>query len=340
MLFTCALVFVLPGYIFGQYLPLLDTDYEQSAEYNAYSAFQGPDSNLMQDFYQNNKLDKSADIAGESHSNEEFDEADSTIVLGPDIFLKSYKYQIWEEPDPDLVRYHDMTGKESPKVCDEKKPIYCSKRDFVEGAHKPVAYNPHEQRLPWPSTTIYYKFHKNVSKEKEKRVKDDLRMFEQKTCLKFIPLPNRTEIKDYILFREEDDCFSRVGYKERPHNAYIRHDYCNTAFIIIHVLNFDHIHNDIYRDEYIDYKKENCKQSQNYKKQNTSNFDIRYDYLSPLHYSNCAAAKGDDPVFTFTFCPSIELERESQKVPVTEWDYFKINRMYCDKWYYNNKKSN
>ncbi|XP_030377710.1 seminal metalloprotease 1-like [Scaptodrosophila lebanonensis] len=337
MLFTCALVFVLPGYIFGQYLPLLDTDYEQSAEYNAYSAFQGPDSNLMQDFYQNNKLDKSADIAGESHSNEEFDEADNTIVLGPDILVKSYKYQIWEKPDPDLVSYYNRKGQEQLIPCKDN-PVRCPKKDFTKEGMLPITYNPHGLTSKWPNTTIYYEIDSSVSKDKVKEILFHIKLINQRTCLNIIKLPTpRPNVDSYISYHEKHFCNIPMGYRK----GLIIETWlsgCNGSLAILHALNFDHIHNAGNRDEYITINMDNIGPShvdQNFQKQNARNFDIRYDYESAFHMHNCVYAKSELPVITYNRCPSMRFEDDRQ---VTEWDYFKINRLYCPKWYYNKKK--
>ncbi|XP_030377692.1 astacin-like metalloprotease toxin 1 [Scaptodrosophila lebanonensis] len=301
MLFTCALVFVLPGYIFAQNLPLLD-------------------SNLNSD----------GSIAGRSQS--QVDEVDSTIVFGPDISLRTAKYRIWKKPEDFWEAYYNEEGKEPSVACDEGKPIHCSRRKaFVDDMRVSQS---HYQHGKWPNTTIYYEFN-NVPDDKKEILENTIEKINQNTCLQIVELPESPpSIDGWIEFRQGRWCSSRVGYKKGVNSITVKG--CRPGMLIYHALNFDHIHNAENRQEYINVNLNNLKNphnEQNYVKQNASNFDIRFDYASPLHFRNCLFAK-DDPVITFKSCPSMNIDEDRD---VSEWDYFKINRLYCPKWYYNNK---
>lgn len=161
----------------------------------------------------------------------------------------------------------------------------------------------------WPSLRIPYSFSNQVDFDIEQRAKIEHILFQiqsilsvaNDTCIQFTP---REQELDYILFMDNGDCSSSVGYAKGINKISLSKECITTEVVmheIMHRLGFDHEHSRHDRDKFIDVNFNNIVNSK--KGKNDFNFEINtktkysefelspYDFFSITHYNSDALQK-------------------------------------------------
>lgn len=125
-------------------------------------------------------------------------------------------------------------------------------------------------------------------------IERELTIIEHATCIRFV---RRTTEVDYIKFIDGTGCWSWLGKVGGAQELSLSRDGCIEQGIptheVIHALGYDHMHNHIDRDDYVQIHWENIlpEYYSNFDKVDPmwfSNFDTPYDLLSVMHYPRWA----------------------------------------------------
>ena len=98
---------------------------------------------------------------------------------------------------------------------------------------------------------------------------------------------------------------------------------------LIHALGYDHMHNHIDRDNFIEIKLENVRDEKSFVKVDalaTSNFGTTYDLLSVMHYNSKAFSKNG--MHTIIPKDSKYLRKMGQRLRMSQGDVQRLNNMY------------
>lgn len=151
----------------------------------------------------------------------------------------------------------------------------------------------------WPEGIVYYKYHKSMTPEFEKKVTAAMKHIEEVSCIKFKVQSENTTQKNYVQIVAKSFCSSLVGMRrngiqplfldaERSTEGNIIHE-------LLHTLGFIHMHTANERDKHIKIQWDNVLETArtNFRKvsASVSMFDTNYDTGSIMHYPPLAFAK-------------------------------------------------
>nr|CAD7407867.1 unnamed protein product [Timema poppensis] len=152
-----------------------------------------------------------------------------------------------------------------------------------------------------------------AGKEDMDIIKGAIKEYHQKTCLRFRPYKKGDE--DHVIVRgNRSGCWSYVGKRGGGQVLNLQTPGCVHHGIVIHellhMLGFYHQQSAPERDDFVKINWENIKtgKDHNFQKRNTSrvtNYGVKYDYGSIMHYSSHAFSKNGEATITplFLICP-------------------------------------
>ncbi|KFB53863.1 AGAP010764-PA-like protein [Anopheles sinensis] len=189
----------------------------------------------------------------------------------------------------------------------------------------------------WPDNVIPVMIvEEDFTPEQVEHIKRGMRQLEAVTCLKFVTYePKHT---DYVrVMGTGSGCYSSVGRRGGAQNLnlqpYPLEQGCfRSATIVhefIHALGFYHQQSASDRDEYVDIIWENIEDGKEhnfniYENSIVTDFSVRYDYGSVMHYSSTAFSKNGQR----TIVPKDPNAAIGQRVGMSERDISKLNHMY------------
>uniref|UniRef100_A0A1Q3FQ05 Metalloendopeptidase n=1 Tax=Culex tarsalis TaxID=7177 RepID=A0A1Q3FQ05_CULTA len=191
----------------------------------------------------------------------------------------------------------------------------------------------------WPNNVVPYEIvEEHFTPEQVAYIELGLRTLEQRSCLRF----RRRQPEDgesYVrVFGNDSGCWSWVGYQGDEYQelhltpnelevgcfrlATIMHEF-------LHALGFYHQQSASDRDQFVDILMENVQEgTQNnfyiYPADVVTDFGVRYDYGSVMHYGPFAFSKNGLP----TIVPKDPKAEIGQRVRLSESDISKLNHMY------------
>ncbi|KAJ1182621.1 hypothetical protein NDU88_007808 [Pleurodeles waltl] len=155
-----------------------------------------------------------------------------------------------------------------------------------------------------------------------------MKEFALMTCVHFV---NRTTESDYVHIVPGDGCWSSIGRKGGPQKVSLGSGCLSKGSIqheLNHVLGFHHEHSRSDRDEYVRIVKEFIPAGRlsNFKKENTNNLGLEYDYSSVMHYGRYAYSNtsGQETIIPIKN-PAADI---GQTIGLSNMDLAKINRLY------------
>ncbi|XP_058125691.1 seminal metalloprotease 1-like [Anopheles ziemanni] len=189
----------------------------------------------------------------------------------------------------------------------------------------------------WPNNVIPVLIQEeDFTPEQVEYIKRGMRQLEAVSCVKFVKFEEKHE--DFVrLSGYNSGCYSSVGRRGRSQvlnlQPYPIESGCfNLATIMhefLHTLGFYHQQSASDRDEYVDIIWENIQEGRehNFEKfspRTVTDFNVRYDYGSVMHYSATAFSMNDQP----TIVPKDPKAEIGQRVGLSERDISKLNHMY------------
>ncbi|KAH8369248.1 hypothetical protein KR009_005624 [Drosophila setifemur] len=193
----------------------------------------------------------------------------------------------------------------------------------------------------WPGNKIYYRISEDYSEQEVSNVRTAMASFGEQTCVQFEEIPYGSNMgKRYVHFRKSPDkCGTRVGYQPLsfgPHNVLLN-EKCLTKTAIIqhetlHLLGLFHEQSRPDRDDFVQIEYDNIPRkywSQFMSMDQTTTYDIPYDYDSVMHYSKNAFAKDPSKPTMRALIDGEVVEREMGQVRgPSDGDWTKIRIMY------------
>ncbi|XP_018086790.1 embryonic protein UVS.2-like isoform X3 [Xenopus laevis] len=189
----------------------------------------------------------------------------------------------------------------------------------------------------WPKSAdgtvvVPYIFSHNYSAGELALFESAMQEFETLTCVRFVP---RTKQRDFLNIMSNGGCLSMVGRNGGAQRVELASYGCMSRGVIQHELNhalgFYHEHMRSDRDDYITIITENILPGyENYfKKRNTNNLGIKYDFTSVMHYSsNTFSISPDKSTVVPKSDPSTPI---GQRHGLSILDIYKIKKLYqCD----------
>lgn len=160
---------------------------------------------------------------------------------------------------------------------------------------------------------------------------NDIKMIEKETCVRFVP---RTNQNDYIYIINNGGCYSYLGRRGGKQDLSLARPGClykgTPAHEAVHALGFDHMHNHIDRDRYVQVRLQNVDPQYRYAFDKVDprwfgNYGTPYDLLSVMHYPRYAfSMNSQDTIVPYD---SSYLNRIGASV-VTSGDAQRIRNMY------------
>ncbi|CAG7821992.1 unnamed protein product [Allacma fusca] len=191
----------------------------------------------------------------------------------------------------------------------------------------------------WPNATVPYELDPDFTLEQQVMILANFYTIESNTCVKFVERSNETDYV-FVLRGVTGECNSYVGKiggaQTLTLSVNLTEDEwsCFKNQIILHetlhALGFEHEQNRYDRDDYITLNWDNipCDSRWNFEKEDfnsTTTFDLPYDYVSVMHYSNNVG--GIDPdVPVLIPKPNYGFQIGNEGLGVL--DVLRINRMY------------
>ncbi|XP_074492790.1 astacin-like metalloendopeptidase [Sebastes fasciatus] len=157
-----------------------------------------------------------------------------------------------------------------------------------------------------------------------------IRVFDMTTCIRFVPHKVQPDDTDYIsIVKTEATCESQIGRAGGDQELSLGEGCVKVGNIqheLIHALGFWHEQNRSDRDDYVEINIENIvpEQIKNFRKLETNNLDLPYDYSSVMHYARKTFSKnGEDTIEPLD--PSAHI---GQRKGMSKIDILKINKLY------------
>ncbi|XP_050352269.1 zinc metalloproteinase nas-13-like, partial [Nymphalis io] len=195
----------------------------------------------------------------------------------------------------------------------------------------------------WPNRTVVYHIVEDDFDENElKMIEEAMADIANKSCLTFRPRKNNEHA--VIIQGSENGCFSNVGFNIDEHQSEEEEEtrqvlnlsercfkYGTVVHEMLHTLGFYHMQSTYDRDDFVEILWENIKSGveHNFAKytiDTVTDFGVRYDYDSVMHYPATAFSKNGNK----TIIPLKENVKIGQRKGMSESDVIKLNRMYCE----------
>jgi Astacin (Peptidase family M12A) len=189
------------------------------------------------------------------------------------------------------------------------------------------------------SIILFYEYQQNKKKllsaapEDVEKIRSTVDHLATYTCVRFVPRSNQ---RDYVHIIRDKGCHSNLGRIGGEQQVSLGEGCVYTGTILhefIHVLGYTHMHNHIDRDEYIDIKWDNIKETKkhNFEKVNTEefgDFGTKFDYYSVMLYPPTAfSVNGENTIVSKDFFSSF-MRYIGQRKSLSSGDQTRINTMY------------
>jgi len=185
----------------------------------------------------------------------------------------------------------------------------------------------------WINGQVPYTIDPALPEYQVRVIMDAIKEYEGKTCVRLIPKTDQH--KDYIRFMNGGDgqCYSSLGRQIGGQDLSLGRwcDSLGTAqHEIMHALGFNHEHNRPDRDNYVKVRFDRLEKGGEGQFRKLSPFSVkdlnlRYDYLSIMHYSRSGYSTGGDTIETLD---KTYQDRIGNRDTFTQCDLEKINRFY------------
>ncbi|XP_078540501.1 astacin-like metalloendopeptidase isoform X2 [Lissotriton helveticus] len=189
----------------------------------------------------------------------------------------------------------------------------------------------------WPKSSsgtvhVPYSISPSYTGRHQALIREALEDFNTLTCIKLV---NRTTETDYLSITSANGCWSYIGKVGGGQTVSLEESSCMSKGIIQHEvdhsLGFFHEHVRSDRDEYVDVQLQNIAEGEwgNFRKQETNNLDLPYDFESVLHYGRYTFSKTPgQPSIIPKPDPNVEI---GQRYGLSPLDVAKLNKLYsCD----------
>ncbi|EDW81478.2 uncharacterized protein Dwil_GK11006 [Drosophila willistoni] len=193
----------------------------------------------------------------------------------------------------------------------------------------------------WPGQRIYYRIANNFSEIEASNVRYAVSSFNDQTCLQFEEMTgNPPAGRRYVYFKKSKNmCGTRVGYQPLQfgsHDVQLTERCLSMPGVIqhetLHVLGLFHEQSRPDRNEYVEIDYDNIPRkywSQFMAMEQTTTFNVPYDYQSVMHYSKNAFAKDPTKPTIRALIEGKPVERDmGQTRGPSEGDLAKIRIMY------------
>lgn len=177
---------------------------------------------------------------------------------------------------------------------------------------------------------VPYTINGPFSSQDRTRIENAMKAFHLSTCVRFIPQKHQS---NYISIVKENGCWSFVGLTGGAQRLSLGDGCVQNGIIqheLIHALGFWHEQSRTDRDIYVKINYENIQSGRedNFKKLETNNLNVPYDYSSVMHYGPKDFSKNEGDTIT-AFGSSAKI---GQRMGMSENDILKINKLYgCSK---------
>ncbi|KAH8342167.1 hypothetical protein KR074_005544 [Drosophila pseudoananassae] len=217
---------------------------------------------------------------------------------------------------------------------------YCS---VVDADVKQMGHyrNAVSQNLIWPSKTLYYNIDPSFSNEERTVVNKSLEAINECTCLTFVEIDESvTGLPNISYIPNQMGSFTLVGFNgyTKPHTVGLddfgRKNSTAVLHETFHVLGIHHEQSRHDRDKYVYIAEENVPRDKmiNFQKHNnTTSFEMDYDYKSFMHYpKNAFAHPNKTSIYRCENGSIVEDDFGSPKPTRSDW--IKLNLLYnCEK---------
>ena len=165
-------------------------------------------------------------------------------------------------------------------------------------------------------------------------MRTQFKWIEDKTCIRFV---ERTTEIDWVDIINGSGCWSFLGRIGGRQEVSMIRPGCfwggTFAHEMMHVIGFDHMHNDVDRDEYVEIMWDNINPRSRFNFNlgdplRVTNFNTPYDYRSALHYPRWAFADGGLDAIVPRDSDYLDVIGSSTMSEISDGDAMRINRMH------------
>ncbi|XP_001953566.2 low choriolytic enzyme [Drosophila ananassae] len=193
----------------------------------------------------------------------------------------------------------------------------------------------------WPGNKVYYRISTDYSEQEVANVRKALSSFGEHTCMQFKEVQRFAPWgKRYVYFKKSpNECGTLVGYQPLsfgPHDVVLTERCLKMPGVIqheaLHLLGLFHEQSRPDRDEYVQIDFDNIPEKywwQFKTMDDTTTYNLPYDYDSVMHYSKNAFAKDPSKPTIRALVGGKAVERDmGQRRGPSEGDWTKIRIMY------------
>uniref|UniRef100_A0A182NV53 Metalloendopeptidase n=1 Tax=Anopheles dirus TaxID=7168 RepID=A0A182NV53_9DIPT len=188
----------------------------------------------------------------------------------------------------------------------------------------------------WPGNTVPVMIdEEDFTADQVEHIKRGLRLIETASCIRFVM---RSDEEDYVrVIGTGSGCYSSVGHRGGEQTLNLQpYDVDTGCFRLativhefLHALGFYHQQSASDRDEFVDIVWDNIEEGKEhnfniYDSSTVTDFSVRYDYGSVMHYGATAFSKNGEK----TIVPKDPNAEIGQRVGMSERDISKLNHMY------------
>ncbi|XP_062699107.1 seminal metalloprotease 1 [Aedes albopictus] len=194
-----------------------------------------------------------------------------------------------------------------------------------------------KSKYRWPHNTVRYRIDiEKFGPSQLEYIRKAMDTIESVSCIKFVEAGQMA--KNYVKIGfEKPGCFATIGYQGKPQTLNLTPTRLESGCFrlgtimheLLHTLGFYHQQSATNRDQYVKilWKNIEPEQKHNFKKYSydkVTDFNIKYDYGSIMHYVRKAFSMNGEP----TIIPKVPNVFIGQRLKLSEGDIMKLNRLY------------